>query len=586
MIASYIWLYLIILVILSLAGFIFHRIAIGRMKQQKGELQRQLTECCEIKQYAVKNAKNAREEAEFANRNKSELLAMISHDVRTPMNAMLGMASLLNETTLTEEQQEYSTAILNSGESLITIINDILLKDILQHSKVELGNELEFNDFDLHTAVEEVLEVLGSKGSRTTLDLLYEIDDKVPAQITGDPQRLRQILTNLVENAFRFTTDGEIFIGVRVADARYDDKLILEFEVRDTGKGMTAEILRQVSHELALPDNGDSASGVLGLPLIICKRLVNMMGGAIKVESTEEEGTVFRFTICVSKSNKPMQKYVYAEMVSQLGKKVLITDDNKCSAGLLKRQLQEWKLQPSVAESAEQALQILAQDPAFELVLCDLNMPGTNGVELAKQIKKQSPKLPVILLSSADDDSFRKHPELFTAAINKPVRQHLLSKEVVKALNPKGSDKLKSEKISTDFSRLYPLNILIAEDDAMNQKMVTMVLKKLGYNAQIASNGKEVLEVVSQRTFDLILMDIQMPEMDGLEATRMIRLCLSTQPVIIAMTANSLQGDREDCLKAGMDDYLSKPVKLTELVNVLEKWALQEQQKNVYRVPA
>lgn len=577
------WFFAIVLSLLGISAFIFHRLKINALKRQKGDLERQFTECCELKQYAVINEQKAREEAELANRNKRELLGKISHEIRTPMNAMWGMASLLKETSLSGEQNQYTTAILSSGESLLAIINDILMKDILQYSKVESGKELESKDFDLHTAIEEVLDVFAANSSQTGLDLLYRIDDDVPACINGDAQRLRQILTNLVENAFRFTVHGEICVCVHLAGLDHDDRLKLEFEVRDTGCGMSPEKVQQLSEDLMQTEAAGDTAGSLGLSLVICKRLVHLMGGTIRAESREKEGSAFRFTICSGKSRKQLQKNGVGEMTSLANKRVLITDDNITSGKLLKRQLSDWKMQVVTAVSGDEALKMLSDNHDFDLVLADLHMPGLSGIALAEEIKKNYPGLPVILLNKTGDENFRQYPNLFKAVINKPVRRHLLTKELLTALKPAGDTNKPDSKLSADFSKQYPLNILIAEDDAMNQQMALMVLKKLGYKAQVAANGKEVLEIVSHSSFDVILMDVQMPEMDGLEATRMIRLCLDSQPVIIAMTANTMQGDREACLEAGMNDYLSKPVKLAELVSLLEKWASQEQQKQGYR---
>jgi CheY-like chemotaxis protein len=263
------------------------------------------------------------------------------------------------------------------------------------------------------------------------------------------------------------------------------------------------------------------------------------------------------------------------------GKKVLIIDDNLTINNLLSKQLTQWKLSATSVSSGEKALEILAQNSDFDLILVDLLMPGMNGIELTQAVKALYPNLPVILINKFGDESHKKHLSLFSSVINKPIRQHILAEQLLTNLRKtktQNSENSNKPKLSIDFAKENPLKILVAEDDVMNQKMVTKVLNKLGYEPHISNNGNEVLEEVSLSNYDVILMDVQMPEMDGLEATKMIRLCLSVQPTIIAMTANTLQGDRDACMRAGMDDYISKPVKLEELVNVLEKWSLHTQQ--------
>lgn len=258
------------------------------------------------------------------------------------------------------------------------------------------------------------------------------------------------------------------------------------------------------------------------------------------------------------------------------GKNVLIVDDNLTAGNILKNQLEHWKLLPVLAASGKDALEVLSQ-VAFDLVITDLNMPEMDGILLTQFIRKQYPKIPVILLNTPNDERHKKHAELFGAVLDKPVKQHILFDNILSEFRHKDKtvihEKVTINKLSEDFSKQYPLQILIAEDNPINQKWTTKILSRLGYQTVIAENGKEVLEVVSNEQYDLILMDVQMPEMDGLEATRMIRLCLQTQPVIIAMTANVMHGDRQACMQAGMDDYISKPVELNELVNMLEKWA-------------
>jgi CheY-like chemotaxis protein len=574
------WYQLLVLFFAAAGAVVFYKIQITKIKRQKADLERKVHERSELLSYAKLNEQKACSEAELLNKNKKLLLSKISHEIRTPMNAVMGMAALLNETALNTEQREYAATILNSGDGLLTVINDILMNDILEYSKVEAGNALEAKPFDLHNCIEEVLDVFAAKAAEANLDLVYNIDDNVPPQIVGDAFRVRQILMNLVENAFRFTKKGEIFVAVRSLQHQGDNRLKLEFEVGDTGTGMTPARLAQVANDLSKPETFAETNVCIGTTLIICKRLVSLMEGSIKAESREKEGTTFKFTIWTRSSAQALNPHPHLELAGLAGKKILVADDNATVRFLLKTLLIQWKLTPVLAESGKEALEILTRDNTFNLVITDFQMPEMDGIELAQQIKQQHKDLPIILLNKAGDESFRHYPALFSSVLNKPLRHHILSNQIFSGLRQKDNSLVQDEqnykqKLSVDFSKQYPLNILIAEDDKLNQKLALKILNKLGYDPQIANNGQEVLELVSQRNYDVILMDVQMPIMNGLEATKMIRVCLAEQPFIVAMTANSLQGDREECILAGMDDYISKPIHLKELVIILEKYAMQ-----------
>jgi CheY-like chemotaxis protein len=306
------------------------------------------------------------------------------------------------------------------------------------------------------------------------------------------------------------------------------------------------------------------------------------MGGSLQVESKEHAGSTFKFTIWLRTSLQQVRSRT-VEMPGMESKKVLIVDDNITVANLLKNQVEQWKLSATAVTSGAEALALLTKNNDYDLVITDMQMPEMNGVELAQAIKSISSDTPIILLNKFEDESHKKYLALFSSVVRKPLRQHVLNEQILVALRNrnKSGEQNNKQKLSIDFAKENPLKILCAEDDAMNQKMVIKVLNKLGYEPTMTSNGNEVLEEVSLNHYDVILMDVQMPEMDGLEATKMIRLCLSVQPTIIAMTANTLQGDRDACIRAGMDDYISKPVKLEDLVNVLEKWSLHSQQKNI-----
>ncbi len=574
------WFKLLVFILTGLGILIFVRFRMNIIKNQKYELGQRLQEQTELLSYAVSNEQKSVNDAELANKTKSQLLTRISHEIRTPMNGVIGMASLLSETSLTTEQRDYTDSIRSSGEKLLMIINEILMNDILEYSKVESGKALDPKDFDLVSSLEEILEVFAKKAAQAGVELLYKIEQNVPTHIVGDIVRLRQILMNLIDNAIKFTQQGEILVSVRLLDSSNVKGLNIGFEVKDTGKGMTydnKEYLRQHFSEI---DSVTNIKAGAGLGLDISKRLVALMGGQMKVESQEGVGTTFGFNIHTQPSPQPIRTDLHHYRDGLEGKRLLIVDDNDTSASILKALFEQWKLISVKTSSGCQALDILKDTKDIELVITDLKMPEMDGIELSKQIRIKYPNIPIILLSNLGDESSKQYPELFSAVVYKPLKQHVLSTQVFGALRkqnkPAQTEKQNaSKKLTPDFAQQYPLRILVGEDDAMNQQLAIKILGKLGYKPDIAPNGQEVLEIVSHDNYDMILMDVQMPVMDGLEATRMIRLCLSVQPIIIAMTANSMQGDREECLRAGMDDYISKPVNIIELVNIIEKWALE-----------